>query len=61
MTILYFLVDTEEGGGTVFPLADTTEEQYNAWANSNHYLKYKQVWEEADVEENENGEGGGTK
>eukprot|EP01147_Barroeca_monosierra_P002269 gene2269-5266_t len=43
MTILYYLVDTEEGGGTVFPLADTTEEEYIAWFSSNEPDKYKQT------------------
>eukprot|EP00052_Salpingoeca_macrocollata_P015718 m.125536 g.125536 ORF g.125536 m.125536 type:complete len:294 (-) comp19785_c0_seq4:125-1006(-) len=32
ITVLFYLEDTEEGGGTIFPLADTTEEQYMEWA-----------------------------
>ena len=43
LTILYYLVDTEEGGGTVFPLADATDTELNVWEHSNHETKYKQT------------------
>jgi len=45
MTVLYYLEDTEEGGGTVFPLADTTDEELKEWENSAHADKYKQTRE----------------
>ena len=37
MTVLYYLEDTEEGGGTIFPLADTTDEELRAWDANRHY------------------------
>ena len=44
MTVLYFLEDTEQGGGTVFPLADKNQEEFLAWKNEHdNALKYKQV------------------
>eukprot|EP00730_Choanoeca_flexa_P007921 TRINITY_DN12415_c1_g1_i1.p1 TRINITY_DN12415_c1_g1~~TRINITY_DN12415_c1_g1_i1.p1 ORF type:complete len:348 (+),score=54.06 TRINITY_DN12415_c1_g1_i1:73-1116(+) len=43
MTVLYYLVDTEEGGGTVFPLADLNASEYEAWSRSTHPMKYKQT------------------
>ena len=43
MTVIYYLVDTDEGGGTVFPLADTSDEILEKWETSNHPLKYKQT------------------
>eukprot|EP00045_Choanoeca_perplexa_P002473 m.24630 g.24630 ORF g.24630 m.24630 type:complete len:353 (+) comp11537_c0_seq2:208-1266(+) len=43
MTVLYYLVDTEQGGGTVFPLANMNETEYTKWKRSNHPLKYKQT------------------
>ena len=39
MTVLYVLDDTEEGGGTVFPLADTTDEELAEWQTSTDPLK----------------------
>eukprot|EP00043_Microstomoeca_roanoka_P017381 m.181167 g.181167 ORF g.181167 m.181167 type:complete len:457 (+) comp16625_c2_seq3:470-1840(+) len=43
MTILYYLVDTEEGGGTVFPLADLTPEQFQAFLDRTDPGKFKQT------------------
>lgn len=43
MTVIYYLVDTDEGGGTVFPLADTSDEILEQWETSSHPLKYKQT------------------
>jgi hypothetical protein len=44
MTVLYFLADTEQGGGTVFPLADKNETEYEAWKQlTDNNVKYKQV------------------
>eukprot|EP00054_Salpingoeca_dolichothecata_P001543 m.19672 g.19672 ORF g.19672 m.19672 type:complete len:371 (+) comp12291_c0_seq1:58-1170(+) len=37
ITVLYYLMDTTEGGGTVFPLADTTEEQLSEWSDWPEY------------------------
>ena len=43
MTILYYLVDTEEGGGTVFPLADTSDDEFEEWRTSVAEDKFKQT------------------
>ena len=44
MTVLYYLVDTEEGGGTIFPLADMSDEYVKAWqTNVTNPLMYKQT------------------
>ena len=43
MTVIYYLVDTDEGGATVFPLADASDEILENWEKSTHPLKYKQT------------------
>lgn len=42
--MLYYLVDTEEGGGTIFPLADMSDAYVKAWqTNVTNPLMYKQT------------------
>jgi hypothetical protein len=42
--VLYYLVDTEEGGGTIFPLADMSDEYVKNWqTNVTNPLMYKQT------------------
>ncbi len=44
ITVLYFLDDTEEGGGTVFPLADASDAELEDWRNERDSdKKYRQV------------------